>query len=79
MYIFGLEDGVQVCGDIGFGWMFELEKIVECLIILFNRLQLLWGKCLLIIVGLIWESLDLVCFLFNYSLGKMGFVIVEQV
>lgn len=36
------------------------------------------GKKVVIIVGLIYEKIDLVCFIGNYFLGKMGFVFVEE-
>lgn len=77
-YLFGLVVGSQVCGDVGFGCMFEVEELVQCVVDCF-QCQVLIGVYVLIIVGLIQENIDLVCYIINYSFGKMGFVFVEVV
>lgn len=41
-----------------------------------EKFGMLVGKKVIIIVGLMCEVIDFVCYIFNYSIGKMGFVIV---
>lgn len=76
--VLGLVVGEQVCGDVGFGCMFELLELCDVLVVLFGG-GVLVGCCVVVSVGLIYEDIDLVCFIGNCSLGKMGFVVVEVV
>lgn len=68
---------------MGLGWMVEFVDIVNVIndvergvLFFFLLLKVLLGKNIMIIVGLIREFLDFVWYILNYSLGKMGFVIV---
>lgn len=73
--LFGFDVGDQVCGEVGDGCMLELVDIVEQFIGFF-QFKLLCGYCVLLIVGLIFELIDLVCGIMNWFSGKMGFVLV---
>ena len=74
--IVGPGDGVQACGDKGFGRMFEVQSILNAL-----RLQdvhnLLLGQRVVITAGPTREAIDPVRYLSNNSSGKMGYALAE--
>lgn len=59
--------------------MFDLLIIVDMVVVYFLFVNDLKYLNIMIIVGLMCELFDLVCYIFNYSFGKMGFVIVVVV
>lgn len=77
-YIIELVLGELVSYLVGKGCMEELENIIWVFDEFFLLMGELVGKKVLIMVGLIYEKIDLVCFIGNYFFGKMGFVLVEE-
>lgn len=74
------ENGELACGTVGNGRMAEPEKIVEHMSQAFatktdNKLA---GKRILITAGPTYEKIDSVRFIGNFSSGKMGFTIAEE-
>lgn len=70
------QDGIQACGDNGFGRIVEVEEI-------FNYIQSLFIKpdsqqTIIISLGATIEPLDPVRFISNHSSGKMGVALVKQ-
>lgn len=55
--------------------MFEFDEFLEEVIVVF-MFKFLVGKWVLIIVGLIFEVIDLVCGIINLLFGCMGYVVV---
>lgn len=59
--------------------MFDLLIIVDMAVVYFSFVNDLKYLNIMIIVGSMCELFDSVCYIFNYSFGKMGFVIVVVV
>lgn len=70
--------GELASGLTGKGRMEEPENIVEMLTLYFNQSQSLRGKTFLVTAGPTHEKVDAVRFLGNYSSGKMGYAIAEE-
>ncbi|MDR2938205.1 MAG: bifunctional phosphopantothenoylcysteine decarboxylase/phosphopantothenate--cysteine ligase CoaBC [Prevotellaceae bacterium] len=70
--------GELASGLQGKGRMEEPEKIVEQLRAFFEKKQQLSGKHFLVTAGPTYESIDAVRFIGNYSSGKMGYAIAEE-
>ena len=70
----GPAEGVQACGEFGYGRMAEPEDIINALRLTAVR-DLLLGKKVLVTAGPTWESLDPVRFISNRSSGKMGYAL----
>jgi phosphopantothenoylcysteine decarboxylase/phosphopantothenate--cysteine ligase len=70
--------GELASGLTGKGRMEEPENIVEILTMYFNQSQSLKGKTFLVTAGPTYEKIDAVRFLGNYSSGKMGYAIAEE-
>ncbi|MFM8911344.1 MAG: bifunctional phosphopantothenoylcysteine decarboxylase/phosphopantothenate--cysteine ligase CoaBC [Flammeovirgaceae bacterium] len=70
--------GELASGLVGDGRMAEPEEIVESLEIYFGQTKKLSGKTALVTAGPTYEALDPVRFIGNYSSGKMGFAIAEE-
>ena len=70
--------GVLASGLHGKGRMEEPEMIVEKLRDFFNKEKSLAGKRIMIPAGPTYENIDPVRFIGNYSSGKMGFAIAEE-
>ncbi|WP_150467464.1 bifunctional phosphopantothenoylcysteine decarboxylase/phosphopantothenate--cysteine ligase CoaBC [Francisella sp. SYW-9] len=68
------DNGLQACGDIGGGRLTEPEKLFEIL----SVAQDFKDKKVLITVGATVEDIDGVRYLSNYSSGKMGLALVEE-
>jgi phosphopantothenoylcysteine decarboxylase/phosphopantothenate--cysteine ligase len=71
------------CGELasglqGQGRMEEPEEIVRRLNVFFEKKNLLSGKRFLVTAGPTYESIDAVRFIGNYSSGKMGYAIAEE-
>lgn len=71
-------DGELASGLSGMGRMAEPEEIVEQLSVFFSQSQSLKGKKALVSAGPTYENIDPVRFIGNYSSGKMGYAIAEQ-
>jgi phosphopantothenoylcysteine decarboxylase/phosphopantothenate--cysteine ligase len=72
----GPEEGLQACGEEGFGRVSETEQIISALR-LHEVHQLMPGKRVLITAGPTREALDPVRYLSNHSSGKMGYALAE--
>jgi phosphopantothenoylcysteine decarboxylase/phosphopantothenate--cysteine ligase len=72
------EDGELASGLIGKGRMAEPEKILQAVIERFGGSQPLRGKRALVTAGPTYERIDPVRFIGNFSSGKMGFALAEE-
>ena len=72
------EDGELASGLIGKGRMAEPEKIMNAVIDHFGGLQPLRGKRIIVTAGPTYERIDPVRFVGNFSTGKMGFALAEE-
>jgi phosphopantothenoylcysteine decarboxylase/phosphopantothenate--cysteine ligase len=70
--------GELASGLDGKGRMEEPENIVEIIIDSFNRKKKLLNKSILVTAGPTYEKIDPVRFIGNYSSGKMGYAIAEE-
>lgn len=77
-YIIPVNDGELASGLSGPGRMAEPEEIFQYLEIHFGARQDLKGINALVTAGPTYESLDPVRFIGNYSTGKMGIAIAEE-
>lgn len=77
-YIIEPAEGQLASGLEGKGRMEEPEKIVETLVSFFNRGKKLAGKTFLVTAGPTYERIDPVRFVGNFSSGKMGYAIAEE-
>ena len=71
-------EGELASGLEGQGRMEEPEQIAEILIGYFNRKKKLLNKTFLVTAGPTYEKIDPVRFIGNFSSGKMGFAVAEQ-
>jgi phosphopantothenoylcysteine decarboxylase / phosphopantothenate---cysteine ligase len=71
-------EGELASGLEGQGRMEEPEQIAEILIGYINRKKKLLNKTFLVTAGPTYEKIDPVRFIGNYSSGKMGFAVAEQ-
>lgn len=76
LQLFGPDEGVQACGDVGPGRMLEPEQIALQLSAGFEP-GALAGKQVVITAGPTREALDPVRYISNHSSGKMGFALAE--
>lgn len=72
----GPEEGLQACGEEGFGRMSEVENIISALR-LYEVAHLLKGKDVLITAGPTREPIDPVRYISNHSSGKMGYALAQ--
>ena len=70
--------GELACGTTGNGRMEEPEKIVELMIAKLGRRAENGGQRILITAGPTYEKIDAVRFIGNFSTGKMGFALAEE-
>ncbi len=75
--VFGPAEGVQACGDTGFGRMLEPADVVRELENGSASSALLHGVRVLITAGPTREAIDPVRFLTNRSSGKMGYAVAR--
>jgi phosphopantothenoylcysteine decarboxylase/phosphopantothenate--cysteine ligase len=73
----GPNNGLQACGDVGYGRMSEPDEIVETIASLNKVTKLFSGKRILISAGPTIEQIDSVRYISNYSSGKMGWALAE--
>jgi len=71
-------EGELASGLEGKGRMEEPENIAELLVDFFNRKKKLLNKTILVTAGPTFEKIDPVRFIGNYSSGKMGYCIAEE-
>ena len=76
--IISVEKGELASGLIGEGRMAEPETILDYLETFFNEKETLKGKKALVTAGPTYEAIDPVRFIGNYSSGKMGYAIAEE-
>lgn len=76
LHVFGPDDGVQACGDVGPGRMLEPAVIAEQVARLFTQ-GALAGVEVVITAGPTREAIDPVRYISNHSSGKMGFALAE--
>jgi len=72
------ETGELASGLMGKGRMEEPENIVEYISSFFNQKKKLTSKKYIVTAGPTYEKIDPVRFIGNYSSGKMGFAIAEE-
>jgi phosphopantothenoylcysteine decarboxylase/phosphopantothenate--cysteine ligase len=72
--IFGPDNGIQACGDVGEGRMQQPDDIVEQVAGCFQSGQLS-GKKVVISAGPTREAIDPVRYISNHSSGKMGYAL----
>jgi len=81
------ENGVQIlepktdilaCGEYGIGKMMQVEEIFANVENFFDNKTLLKGKNIIITAGATYEAIDPVRFIGNYSSGKQGIAIAEN-
>ncbi len=71
-------DGELACGTSGVGRMPEPEEIFEFAEAVFAKKLSLSGKMVLVTAGPTYERIDSVRFIGNFSTGKMGFAVAEE-
>ncbi len=77
--IFGTETGELACGDVGLGRMKEPVEILKITKEFFlNKSNIFKGVSALVTAGPTQESIDPVRYLSNYSSGKQGYALAEQ-
>lgn len=72
------EDGFLASGLIGKGRMAEPEIIANAVADIFKHSNIISGKNIMITAGPTYEKIDPVRFIGNYSSGKMGYAIAEE-
>lgn len=72
------ESGELACGTVGNGRMAEPEQIVDYIVQNLETTDDFSGKRILITAGPTYEKIDSVRFIGNFSSGKMGFAIAEE-
>lgn len=71
-------EGELACGTSGVGRMPEPEAIFEYVQAVFAKKLSLTGKTMLVTAGPTYERIDSVRFIGNFSTGKMGFAVAEE-
>lgn len=76
--IIGPAEGLQACGDYGYGRMLEPDQIIADLEQLLISSNILVGKKVVITAGPTIEQIDAVRYISNFSSGKMGYAIAKE-
>lgn len=71
------EEGVQACGEFGFGRMSAVENILHALYLQALSPELLLGQHVVITAGPTREAIDPVRYISNHSSGKMGYALAR--
>lgn len=71
-------EGELACGTSGVGRMPEPEEIFEFVEAVFAKKLSMSGKTVLVTAGPTYERIDSVRFIGNFSTGKMGFAVAEE-
>lgn len=74
--LFGPEEGLQACGEVGAGRLLDVDGIVDLTTRLFPS-RLLEGKKVVITAGPTREAIDPVRYISNHSSGKQGYALAE--
>ena len=74
--IFGPDEGLQACGEIGPGRLLDIEGLIDGVVNIFPS-KALSGKHVVITAGPTREALDPVRFISNHSSGKQGYALAE--
>ena len=74
--IFGPDEGLQACGEIGPGRLLDIEGLIDAVVNVFPS-KALSGKHVVITAGPTREALDPVRFISNHSSGKQGYALAE--
>ena len=74
--IFGPDEGLQACGEIGPGRLLDIEGLIDRVVNIFPS-KALSGKHVVITAGPTREALDPVRFISNHSSGKQGYALAE--
>ena len=74
VHLFGPEEGLQACGEVGQGRLLDVGAIVEQTIGLFPSLKLS-GRKVVITAGPTREAIDPVRYISNHSSGKQGYAL----
>lgn len=70
--------GELACGVEGRGRMEEPEKIIEQIVLYYRQKSDFYNRNILITAGPTYEKIDAVRFIGNFSTGKMGYAIAEE-
>lgn len=70
--------GIQACGDNGMGRLLEPEELLAETLNILTRNTSLANKTVLITLGATIEPIDPVRFISNYSSGKMGLALINE-
>lgn len=76
VFVVGPEEGLQACGEEGFGRMSDVHTILDVLR-LSDVQRLLSGRRVLITAGPTREAIDPVRYMSNRSSGKMGYALAQ--
>jgi phosphopantothenoylcysteine decarboxylase/phosphopantothenate--cysteine ligase len=76
VHLFGPEEGLQACGEVGQGRLLDVAALVKQTIALFPS-SILSGKKVLITAGPTREAIDPVRYISNHSSGKQGYALAE--
>lgn len=74
--IFGPDEGLQACGEVGPGRLLDIEGLVDAVARVFPS-GVLSGQHVVITAGPTQEALDPVRFISNHSSGKQGYALAE--
>ena len=74
--LFGPDEGLQACGEIGLGRLLDIEAITDLTCRIFPSSKLA-GKKVLITAGPTREAIDPVRYISNHSSGKQGYALAE--
>ena len=74
--IFGPDEGLQACGEIGPGRLLDIEGLIDGVVNIFPS-KALSGKHVVITAGPTREALNPVRFISNHSSGKQGYALAE--
>nr|BET44831.1 MAG: bifunctional phosphopantothenoylcysteine decarboxylase/phosphopantothenate--cysteine ligase CoaBC [Candidatus Aschnera chinzeii] len=75
--IWGPNNGLQACGDNGYGRMIEPYDILKLIKKFFNKKQDMLNINITITAGPTHEKIDIIRYMSNYSSGKMGFAVAK--
>ncbi len=74
--IFGPDEGLQACGEVGPGRLLDVEGLVDAVAGVFPS-KALRGRHVVITAGPTREAIDPVRFISNHSSGKQGYALAE--
>lgn len=75
--LIGPEDGIQACGEEGFGRMVEPSQVLSFLQRYFSTEKILQDVSIVVTAGPTKEAIDPVRFISNHSSGRMGYAMAR--